>query len=237
MTEVEGIPLKRRRFEVAEIDIKKCIICQIDTNESTCSNAQARMKILEAARIRNDLVARRLEQVDHELFVSRVNNECYKSYTLKKTLTKLEEESSKATEESEGDESVPTPSVSRATRARIAPRVPSSTDIPASEKICRPTVCGNVKQKGDWQKFRICEDVRAERLLKAAVFFQDGVYYRTSDLQDVHSVFGSDLYCHKTASAVILSGMTGQKVNVTRHPIAQRKIGVLQICWRTLILH
>jgi len=77
----------------------------------------------------------------------------------------------------------------------MAPRPPSSTDIPASEKIC--TVCGNVKQKGDRQKFRICEDVRAENLLKAAVFFQDEVYYRTSDLQDVHSVFGSDLYCHK----------------------------------------
>jgi len=30
----------------------------------------------------------------------------------------------------------------------------------------------------------------------------------------------------KTASAIILSGMTGQKVNVTRHQIAQRKIGV-----------
>jgi len=58
-------------------------------------------------------------------------------------------------------------------------------------------VCGNIKQKGDRQKFKICEDVRAEKLLNAAVFFQDEVYYRTSDLQDVHSVFGSDLYCHK----------------------------------------
>ena len=67
MTELEGILLKRQHSEVAEIDIKKCIFCQIDTNESTCSNAHARMKILEAARIRNDLVARRLEQVDHEL--------------------------------------------------------------------------------------------------------------------------------------------------------------------------
>jgi len=85
MTELEGIPLKRQRSEVAEIDNKKCIICQIDTNESTCSNTQARMKILEAARIRNDFVARRLEQVDHELFVYHMKNKCYKSYTLKKT--------------------------------------------------------------------------------------------------------------------------------------------------------
>ena len=90
---------------------------------------------------------------------------------------------------------VPNPSVSRVTRARIAPQAPPSTDIPASERKC--TACANVKLKGDRQKFRICEDVRAEKLLKAVVFFQDEVYYRTSDLQDVHSVFGSDIYCHK----------------------------------------
>jgi len=55
-------------------------------------------------------------------------------------------------------------------------------------------VCASVKLKGDRQKFRICEDVRAEKFLKAVVFFQDKVYYRTSDLQDVHSVFGSDIH-------------------------------------------
>lgn len=65
-------------------------------------------------------------------------------------------------------------------------------------------MCGNVKQKGDQWKVRICEDVRAEKLLKAAVFFQDEVYYWTSDLQDVHSVFGSDLYCHKNCICTYL---------------------------------
>jgi len=45
------------------------------------------------------------------------------------------------------------------------------------------------------------------KVRKTAVFFQYEVFYRTSDRQDVHSVFGSDLYCHKTASAIILSGM------------------------------
>ena len=38
--------------------------------------------------------------MDHELFIYHMNNKCNKSYTHKKTLTKLEEESSKATEES-----------------------------------------------------------------------------------------------------------------------------------------
>jgi len=59
---MEGIPLKRRCSEVAEFDIKKCIICQIDTNESTCSNAQAQMKILEAARIRDALIFSKFSQ-------------------------------------------------------------------------------------------------------------------------------------------------------------------------------
>jgi len=41
------------------------------------------------------------------------------------------------------------------------------------------------------------ESQRAKKLLEATVFMQDEVYTRTCDLQDVHSVFGADLYCHK----------------------------------------
>ncbi len=29
------------------------------------------------------------------------------------------------------------------------------------------------------------------------VYFQDEVFVRTSDLQDVSAIFGADLYCHK----------------------------------------
>ena len=148
MNEMEGLPLKRHRSEVADVDIKKCIICQIETNESTSSNKEACLKVIEAAKIRNDLVARRLEQVDNEQFVYHLNNKCYKSYTLKKTLIQLKTENSKAVEESkepERIEQVPHPSVSRATRAKIAPLAPPSADILPSERKC--TVCGQCKVK------------------------------------------------------------------------------------------
>ena len=48
-------------------------------------------------------------------------------------------------------------------------------------------ICGHLKHKGDYEKFRISEEERAKSFLKAAVFFQDEVYVRTCDLQDAHS--------------------------------------------------
>ena len=154
----------------------------------------------------------------------------------KKTVTKLEEESCKATVKSQRGMNRSTPHL---LAEHLEPKYHHGfLCVLKYQLLERCTVCGIVKQKGDRQKFRICEDVCAQKLLEAAVFFQDEVYYRTSDLQDVHSVSGSELYCHKTCiRIIILAGMTGQKVNVMRHQIAQRKIGVLQSCWRRLNLH
>ena len=58
-------------------------------------------------------------------------------------------------------------------------------------------ICGHLKHKADYEKFRISEEERAKKFLKAAVFLQDEVYVRTCDLQNVHSVLGTDLFCHK----------------------------------------
>ena len=54
-----------------------------------------------------------------------------------------------------------------------------------------------MKHQGDYEKYRISETNRAMKFLEAAVFMQDDVYTRTCDLQDIHAVFGADLYCHK----------------------------------------
>ena len=56
---------------------------------------------------------------------------------------------------------------------------------------------GFAKKKGVYDKYRICEDTRASKFLNATVLFQDDVYMRTCDLEDVSRVFGADLYCHK----------------------------------------
>ena len=37
----------------------------------------------------------------------------------------------------------------------------------------------------------------AEKFLKATIHFQDEVYQRTCDLQDVYRIFGADLHCDK----------------------------------------
>ena len=55
-----------------------------------------------------------------------------------------------------------------------------------------------------YDKLRIDHDERAEKYLKATVFFQDEVYVRTCNLQDVYSLFGADLYCHKNCIKLYL---------------------------------
>lgn len=195
---LQGIPLKRRKSDVSvEIDLNECIICQKDTGEPTCCSAESQKKIIEAARIRKDIVAERLDRIGQKSFVYHVSNNCYKSYTLKKTLAKLEADSSTSEElATDGAESATVRIECPSTRAKIKPRSPPATDsVPVYEKKC--TICGNVKHKNERQKFRICEDERAGKFLKAVLFFQGDVYYRTSDLQDVHAVFGADIYCHK----------------------------------------
>ena len=66
-----------------------CIICQKDTGETLCSKRDSREKIIKAAGIRRDIVAQRLERVDHDKFFYHVNNKCYKSYTHKNDLKNL----------------------------------------------------------------------------------------------------------------------------------------------------
>ena len=144
-------------------------------------------------------MVKRLEQTSHENIVYHVSNRCYQSYTHSKVLKHLEERADIETGDSAYVEIIAIcTSEHPSTRVKITPRhpLPTSSDNVLVYKN-KSTVSGNVKFKDERKKYCICEDDRAVRFLKADVFFQDDVYYRTSDLQDVNTVFGADLYCHK----------------------------------------
>ena len=80
-------------------------------------------------------------------------------------------------------------------RSSVGARPNPTPESEIYHKKC--VVCGFVKHRGDYEKYRISETNRAMKFLEAAVFMQDDVYTRTCDLQDIHAVFGADLYCHK----------------------------------------
>lgn len=194
---MEGVPLKRIRKE-CDTDFTKCILCQKVTKQPPTSSEHGRNRILESAKIRDDEVYQRLNEGKAAYFVYHVSNECYKRYTLKKTLDKISEGKSRQDRDANnvaGSSETQDASSWRSTRAKAKPRRPPGMLIDCYRKEC--VVCGQIKYKGDFEKFRICEGDRAWKFLQATVYFQDEVYTRTCDLQDVQSVFGADLFCHK----------------------------------------
>ena len=73
-------------------DIHKCIICQRDNKKKCGGTANGRIKIIEAAQIREDHVWEYLQSPSiNQNFVYHVSNECYKTYTLVQTLTRLKQ--------------------------------------------------------------------------------------------------------------------------------------------------
>ena len=99
-----GAPKKKLRASQSpsssgSCDPKKCIICQkSDDKCEPTSTENGRTRIIEAAEVRRDVVFERLKQVDKGKFLYHVTNECYKQYTLKKTLDKLKQLSKVSTD-------------------------------------------------------------------------------------------------------------------------------------------
>ena len=171
-------------------DVKKCIICQADSSVTTTSTANRRKRIYEAASVRDDVVAKRLKCLGDNEFVYHMSNSCYKQYTLQKALGKIRNDRVASSELREEDTD---PSAVHSNRARCIPRPGPSQICEKYQQSC--VVCGHAKHQGLYAKYRICELNRAQKFLEATTFLQDQVY--TRDLQDVETVFGADLYCHK----------------------------------------
>ena len=67
-----------------------CIICQKSEKLPTNSPDNGRGEIIEAANIRRDVVHQRLLLIEAD-FCYHVSNDCYKRYTLKKTLDHIKD--------------------------------------------------------------------------------------------------------------------------------------------------
>lgn len=176
-------------------DVEKCIICQAVDSNKTVTTVNGRKRVQEAAAIRDDIVAKRLKSVASDVvFVYHVTNQCYKTYTLKKSLEKIAAEKANS-EVSESEDDHANDEISRKTRSSVVPREPPSSIVRPTHIRC--IVCGHQSHNGVRDKFRISEPERANNFLSAAIYFQDDVYTRVADLESDTQVFGADLMYHK----------------------------------------
>ena len=177
------------------LELEKCIICQLTTDEEPKSFETGRKRVREASQVRQDIVTKRLRGMNDETtFVYHISNACYKHYTHKKSIDLLKKNAAQKGEsqaEIDGVSNEP----SRQSRSASTPR---SQPISTPDFYKLPcAVCGFVKHNNDYSKCRISETDRATNFLKAAVYFKDDVYTRVCDLDNVPAVFGADIYCHK----------------------------------------
>ena len=82
--------LLEKQADISALDITKCIICQKSRTTKLTSNENGRIKVIEAAFIRNDIALRRLQDPTvEENFKYHMTNACYKSCTMKETLDRI----------------------------------------------------------------------------------------------------------------------------------------------------
>ena len=185
----------------AVVDIARCIICQKDSCEPLRSSDHDRKRVREASDIRSDVVLKRLKLITSDSeFSYHVTNDCYKKYTMNKTLERIKVKQSDNHGESEESAVKGTETLTSPLKSRRSQSLPRSMPGDHTERENMCVICGNAKYAGVYKKFRISEEGRAEKFLKATQHFQDSVYTRTCDLQDAGSVFGADLYAHKACS-------------------------------------
>ncbi|CAH1775596.1 unnamed protein product, partial [Owenia fusiformis] len=168
----------------ASVDERKCIICQKDDSNTVTSTKNGRERIIESAQIRCDDVSDRLNHVDTNSFVYHMSNNCYKQYT---NTTKLRNIQKKQLE------TLPSQDESPRKRQRLRSSISHCQQIPKGPEIYdqKCVICGTKKHHGKYEKFRISEERRASSFLSAAVFFQDEVFTRCSNIEDTAGVFGA----------------------------------------------
>ena len=191
------------------LDATKCIICQSKSDYATVSTANGRKRIREASDIRIDHVYKRIKLVNDDNFVYHMTNECYKTYTMKSVLDRLKSKNlSQSPNPSSSEQNAGYDKHARS-QALHHPPTKDTTPTALREVIC--IICNNKSHKQQYTKFRICESGRAAAFLTATNFFQDAVFTRTCDLQDLYAVFGADLYYHKECMGKYLHHYESQR--------------------------
>ena len=140
-----------------------CIICQKDDKLHLTSGPTGRGKIKRAAEIREDTVSKRIKLLMNDsdsnksdIFSYHSTNQCYKTYTLQKTLNAIQKDKQKhMVLEPEVDEASTSSGVTKTMRKNVAPCAPPSCNKDPETLPC--IICGNVRHKGMREKYRICE--------------------------------------------------------------------------------
>ena len=147
----------------APVEPSSCIICQTPSSERTTSTSNGRKRIREVASTLNDVVLKRLKVIGDDDFVYHMNNECYKTYTLKKTVqSKCDTNVKPCTQTSAFSDNTKT------RRSSIGPRSGPTVECNIYKQKC--VICDSIKHKGTYNKFRISEGPRAHRFLEATCY-------------------------------------------------------------------
>ncbi len=197
---MSGIPLKRSRLDDSDYDPEKCIVCQEELVIQATSSSNGMTRIREAAEIRQDSVSERLKLLDQDAsFSYHVNNECYKKYTNKATLERIEKHKITTCGNScDVAESEPQSSTITRARSNATPRSKPNASQTLRDKMYHSmcVICGYIKHNNIRDKFRVSECPAANKLINAAVYLQDSVYVKICDLPDCESIFGADILYH-----------------------------------------
>jgi hypothetical protein len=126
------------------------------------------MAIKNAAKIRNDAVQDRLLRLENDYFVYHVSNECYKSYTLKKTLSLVTKNSCTYISDDNNNNECKTPK--RVCRSNVKPLTKVSHDENQNKITC--IICNKIRHKGEHEKSKISGSSMARKFLHATIILK-----------------------------------------------------------------
>ena len=173
--ELERSPPKKKRKESEEACI--CILCKSKGRENLYGTDSGRQQVRKASAMLKDGV---VVETETPFFYHMT---CYRPYILKsKRITKPLNQTP-AQENSKDTENV---------QARKRTQRLSKSELLPS--VC--IICNQSKRKSETKLFRICEPGRAQEFLDATRFFLDEVFERTSTMNDISSVFASNIMYH-----------------------------------------